>query len=129
MKIATVTKILCDNPIYSFKRYAINRCFYFMRYGIWFEISDFLCNKTIYVFKRYAINRFCLYRKSMVAYLKLFDVTFFVSPSYYTFLMRHCSEPGTAQSMEYYLQNQPFRIYFSNKKEKQKFQQVPLVIR
>ena len=47
MKIATVTKILCDNPIYFFKRYAINRCFYLIRDRIWFGISD------LYAIKRY----------------------------------------------------------------------------
>ena len=47
MKIATVTKTLCDNPIYFFKRYAINRCFYLMRDRIWFEILD------LYAMKQY----------------------------------------------------------------------------
>ena len=47
MKIATVTKILCNNPIHSFKQYAINRCFYLMRDGIWFGISD------LYAIKQY----------------------------------------------------------------------------
>ena len=47
IKIATVTKILCDNPIYSFKQYAINRCFYLMRNTIWFGISD------LYAIKQY----------------------------------------------------------------------------
>ena len=40
IKIATVIKILCDNPIYSFKWYAINQCFYLIRDRIWFGISD-----------------------------------------------------------------------------------------
>ena len=47
MKIATVMKILRDNPIYSFKQYVINSCFYFMRDRIWFGISD------LYAIKRY----------------------------------------------------------------------------
>ena len=47
MKIATVTKILCDKLIYSIKRYAINRCFYLMGDRIWFGISD------LYAIKRY----------------------------------------------------------------------------
>ena len=47
MKIATVMKILCDNPIYSFKRYAINQYFYLIRDRIWFGISD------LYVIKQY----------------------------------------------------------------------------
>ena len=47
MKIATATKILCDNPIYFFKRYAIDRCFYLMRDRIWFVILD------LHAIKRY----------------------------------------------------------------------------
>ena len=40
MKIATATKILCDNPIYFFKRHAIDQCFYLMTDRIWFVILD-----------------------------------------------------------------------------------------
>ena len=46
-KVAIRAKSLCDNPIYSFKRYAINRCFYLTLDRIWFGISD------LYSIKRY----------------------------------------------------------------------------
>ena len=42
-----INPILCYNWIYFFKRYAFNRCFYLIRDGIWFGISD------LYAIKQY----------------------------------------------------------------------------
>ena len=46
-----IRESLCDNPIYSFTRYAINQCFYLMLDRIWLGISN------LYAIKRYTSMR------------------------------------------------------------------------